>query len=136
MAKDDDLRTFFDAYGRALSRCDLSAIAAAWEVPALVLADQGAHAVASDEEIKTFFAAAAQQYRDQGILSTTPEIGRVEWLSELVAEVRVRWHRWAAEERRGSELSQYLVRLDGDMRPRIRVALMLPAGPAGTEPWR
>ena len=126
MAKDDELRAFFEEYGRALSRCDLPAIAAAWEVPALVLADQGSIAVESTEQIETFFSTAIQQYRDQGIVSTTPDIARVEWLSELVAEVRVRWLRWAAEERRGAELSQYLVRLDGARQPRIRVALMLP----------
>jgi hypothetical protein len=126
MAKDDDLRAFFDEYGRALSRCDLPAIAAAWDVPALVLADQGAHAVDSAEQIETFFGAASQQYRDEGIVSTSPEIARVEWLSEVLADVRVRWLRWAAEERRGAELSQYIVRLDGSGRPRIRVALILP----------
>ena len=102
MAKDDDLRAFFEDYGRALSRCDLPAIAAAWEVPALVLADQGSVAVESSEQIQTFFGAAAQQYRDQGILSTTPQIARVEWVSELVAEVRVHWLRWAAEEAEGA----------------------------------
>src|SRR5687767_10334166 len=96
MAKDDDLRALVEEYGRALSRCDLPAIAAAWEVPALVLADQGSIAVESTHQIETFFGAATQQYRDQGIVSTTPEIARVEWLSELVAEVRVRWLRWAA----------------------------------------
>jgi hypothetical protein len=127
MAKNDDLRVFFEEYGRALSRSDLRAISAAWEVPALVLADQGAHAVESVEQIETFFAIAAQEYRDQGIVSTSPEIARVEWVSDLMAEVRVCWFRWAAEERRGSEWSQYIVRLDGDRRPRIRVALMLPA---------
>jgi hypothetical protein len=126
MAKDDELRAFFEDYGRALSRCDLAAIAGAWEIPALVLADQGSIAVESGQQIEAFFSAAIQQYRDQGILSTTPEIARLEWLSELVAEVRVRWVRWAAEERRGAELSQYLVRLDGVGQPRIRVALMLP----------
>ena len=126
MAKDDDLRAFFEDYGRALSRCDLAAIASAWEVPALVLSDQGSVAVESTEQIEAFFAAASQQYRDQGIVSTSPEIARVEWLSDLVAEVRVRWLRWAAEERRGAEVSQYTLRLDSDRRPRIRVALMLP----------
>jgi len=126
MAKDDDLRTFFEDYGRALSRCDLPAIAAAWEVPALALSDQGTIAVESAQQIEGFFATAVQQYRDQGIISTSPEIARIEWLSEFVAEVRVHWLRWAAEERRGAETSQYIVRLDGDRRPRIRVALMLP----------
>jgi hypothetical protein len=126
MTKDESLRVFLEEYGRALSRGDLSGIAAAWEVPALVLSDQGTVSVESYEQIKSFFSAAGQQYRDQGIVSTSPEIARVEWLSELVAEVRVRWLRWSAEERRGAELSQYILRLDGDRRPRIRVALMLP----------
>jgi hypothetical protein len=130
MAKDEDLRAFLEEYGRALSRCDLPAIAAAWECPALVLDDQGVIAVDSTEQIENFFAAASQLYRDQGIVSTSPEISRVEWVSELIAEVRVRWLRWAAEERRGVELSQYTVRLDADRRPRIRVALMLPTAAA------
>ena len=127
MSRDDELRTFFESYGRALSSSNLGQIAAAWQVPAIVVDDRGVIAVTSTEQIETFFDGAAQLYRDQGIASTTPEIARAEWLSERMVEARVCWTRWSsAHEARGVETSQYVLRLDEAERPRIRVAMMLP----------
>jgi hypothetical protein len=56
---DSELITgFLEDMGRALGERDLEAIANSWEVPALVLSDEGAVAVADAGEIERFFAQA------------------------------------------------------------------------------
>ena len=125
MAMDEDqIRRFLERYGRALSAGDLREIAACWEVPALVLADESATAVAEAREIERFFAHAVEWYRSQGLASTAPHLERVEPLSAKLAAVDVRWPAFdAAGTERASERSHYILRLGYDGQPRIRVAL-------------
>jgi hypothetical protein len=47
---------FLERLGSAVSSGDIQAIADCWDVPALVLADQGVRAVTAREEIAAFFA--------------------------------------------------------------------------------
>ena len=120
----DQLRRFLEQYARALSAGDLRGIADCWEVPALVLSDDGAIAVAAAGEIERFFARAVEWYRSQGLAFTQPELERVEPLSAKLATVDVRWPTFdAAGTERTSERSHYILRLGDDGQPRIRVAL-------------
>lgn len=124
--KDDEIRSFLQAYGRALSEGNLRAVSAAWDVPALVLSDEGAIAVESAKQIEDFFGGARRQYIERGILTTKPEIAKVDWLSEKMAQVRTRWIQLTAnKERKGEELSLYVLRKDDQDRWRVRVAIML-----------
>jgi hypothetical protein len=127
----DDIQGFLDRLGQAISTGDIQAVARCWEVPALVLSDQGAMAIAAVEEIERFFAQAAEYYRGQGLVATRPEIDRVEALGERLCSVNVRWPAFDASGReQTSEHSQYLMRLDDDGQPRIRVAVTLSAPPS------
>lgn len=125
---DDAVRAFLDRYGCALSAGDLPAIVACWEVPALVLSDQGARAVLEVAEIEGFFAAAVEWYHAQGMAATRPKDARVEPLSERLISVDVTWHATnAAGETVSAERSRYVLSIADDGSPRVRVAIALPA---------
>ena len=125
---EETIRAFLDRYGQALSTGDLPAIVACWEVPALVLSDQGARAVSEVAEIEGFFAGAVQWYRAQGMVATRPEDVRVEPLSARLASVDVTWSAQnAAGETVSAERSRYILSIADDGAPRVRVAVSLPA---------
>lgn len=121
---EDQIRRFLESYGQALSDGNLAAIANCWEVPALVLSDQGVIAVSAAGEIEQFFGQASEWYLSQGLVITKPELERVETLSDRLASVDVRWPSFdQAGAEKYSERSHYILRLGDDGQPRIRVAL-------------
>jgi hypothetical protein len=118
------IRQFLERYGTTLSAGDLPGISNSWEVPALVLSDEGAILVADKREIEKFFAQAMESYRSRGLMSTKPEIERVEQLSEKLASVDVRWLAFdASGKEKSSERSYYLLQRGQDGQMYIRVAL-------------
>jgi hypothetical protein len=120
----EEIVQLLEYVGQALSAGDFREASACWEVPALVLSDEGANAVSDTSEIEKFFAQAAEWYRSQGIASTKPEIERVEVLSEKLAAVDVRWPSFdASGQEKSSERSHYIVQLGKDNQVHIRVAL-------------
>jgi len=124
MMIDDLIRKFLEGYGAALSDGDLPVVSRCWTVPALVLSDQGAIAVTNPSEIETFFAQGIEYYRSQGLMSTRPELERVEMLSETLISVDVRWPAYDSSSReQASERSHYILQLGQDGQPQIRVAL-------------
>lgn len=121
---EDKIKSLLEQVGTALSTGDLPGIVNCWEVPALVLSDEGAHAVSEAAEIERFFGQATEWYHAQGLVSTRPELERVEALSESLASVDVRWPSFdAAGNEKFSERSHYLIQVGKDGRARIRVAL-------------
>jgi hypothetical protein len=122
--RDDVIRTFLERYGEAIGAGDVAAIARCWEVPALVLADQGAIAVNAASEIEAFFRQAREAYAAQGLVATRPQLERVEALGDRLAAVDVRWPAFdEAGTEPASERSHYILWLGDDGEPRIRVAL-------------
>jgi hypothetical protein len=120
-----EIQTFLDAYGRALSAGDGAHIATMWSVPALVLSDAGAHAVASLDEVAAFFAAAAAQYKERGIVETRPELIFVERVSERILLINVRWPGLDVGGKQvAEEETLYTLMLGDDGQPKIRVAIV------------
>ena len=120
----DQISQLLEQLGQALSAGDLHKASTCWGVPALVLSDDGATAVSDTREIEEFFSQAADWYHLQGIVSTRPEIERVDMLSEKLAAVDVRWPSFdASGKEKSSERSHYIVQLAEDGQVRIRVAL-------------
>jgi len=120
----DQISQLLEQLGQALSAGDLHKAAACWGVPALVLSDEAAMAVSDRSEIEEFFSQAADWYHLQGIVSTRPEIERVDSLSEKLASVDVRWPSFdASGKEKSSERSHYVVQLAEDGQLYIRVAL-------------
>ena len=120
----DQIDQLLEQLGQALSAGDLRKVSNYWEVPALVLSDEGAIAVSDPNEIERFFVQAYEWYRARGIASTRPEIERVDMLSERLASVDVRWPSFDTSGiEKSSDRSHYIVQLGTDEQARIRVAL-------------
>lgn len=120
----DQIITMLESYGQALGDGKFDVIANSWAVPALVLSDQGALLISDIREVEQFFTGASQWYRQQGIVSTRPEIVHKEVLSEHLVAVDVRWPSFdAAGNEKMSELSHYILELGADNQLRFRVAL-------------
>jgi len=74
----DQIGQLLEQLGQALSAGDLHKASACWAVPALVLSEDAALAVSDATEIEEFFSQAAEWYHLQGLVSTRPEIERVD----------------------------------------------------------
>lgn len=123
------LESFVDVYGKALSAGDLDQVADSWEIPALVLSDEGAVVVNSKQQVIEFFKDAAASYRSQGQTSTTGEIISTEYLTKSIVALDVRWPSFDDQGKaRSVEMSHYLLRVGGDGKPRIQVALTRSVG--------
>jgi hypothetical protein len=118
---DRPVQDFLDRYAAALAAGDGKAIAAMWETPALVVDDRGVIPVGKPEEVEEFFTAAHADYNARGITSTRPEIVRLEWPTDRIAQVDVRWVMLdAAGRERGDESTTYTLRRDDAGALRLR----------------
>ena len=124
-----EIERFLLEYADALAAADGERVADLWELPALVMSDEGTHLVTERREVVEFFSAAATQYREVGIASTRPEHLAVEHLSDRLTSADVRWLGIDAEGRptEHRELSTYLLRTGEDGRLRIQVAVARPS---------
>jgi hypothetical protein len=122
------VRAMLQRFARALILGDGAGAAACWEVPALVAADEGSRGIASLAEVEAFFGAAKDQYEQQGVAGTRPDVERIEWHTPRLASVTVHWPYLdaAGAELGRSETSVYLVRVTG-ADARICVAVLLGA---------
>ncbi len=122
---DAEVGEFLTRYGQALSAGDVQTIADLWNYPALVLSDEGLRAVSGREEVETFFEGSKADYAARGIESTRPDIVRLEWVTDRIALVDVRWP--CLDERgleRGEEWGTYTLRVDDDGHLKLCVALL------------
>jgi hypothetical protein len=120
----DKITRLLERLGRTLSAGDLRAVSSCFEVPGLFLSDDGATILADANQLEQLFSQAAEWYRSRGIVSTKPELERVDVLSEKLAAVDVRWPGFdPSGQEKSSERSHYVVRLGTDGQVYIRVAL-------------
>jgi hypothetical protein len=125
-AAEDGVQEVLDALGRALTAGDGEAVADLWNLPAYVLGDTMARTVEMREELVEFFGSAKEQYAELGVRDTRAEVTRVEWLTERIAQVEVRWPYLDADgQERGDERSIYTLRRDDAGNLAICVAVAL-----------
>ncbi|WP_431098982.1 hypothetical protein [Polaromonas aquatica] len=131
--KEQGLQSMLENFARAFTRGDGKTAATCWEVPALIVADQGTKVVATLAEVEDFYGGAAKQYNDMGITDTRPEVQSVTWMTDRLASVHVRWPYLDAkgQARPDSEASTYVVRFGDDGQPRINVVVMMGAQKGG-----
>ena len=121
---ENQILTLMQRVGRSLTTGDVRDVSACWEVPGMLLSDEGAVTVADEEQMQRFFAQTIDWYRSRGLVSTRPELEHVDMLSERLAAVDVRWPSFDAFGRQqASERSHYILQQGKDDRVRIRVAL-------------
>jgi hypothetical protein len=120
----EEIRALLERLGQALSAGDLRGTSNCWEVPAVVLSDEGATVLADAGAIEKLFARATEWYRSRGLVSTRPELEGVDVLSEKLTAVDVRWPAFdASGQEKSSERSHYILQIGKDGKVRIRVAL-------------
>jgi hypothetical protein len=120
----DRINQLLGDLGRNLSAGDLAGVSNCFEIPVVFLSDDGATILTDLEQLKTLFAQASQWYQSRGLVSTKPELERIDLLSEKLAAVDVRWPAFdASGQEKFSERSHYILTLPKDGGVRIRVAL-------------
>jgi hypothetical protein len=120
-----EVQALLDRFARAVTSGDGRTIATMWDVPALVLGDQESRAVSAAAEVEQFFGGAKEQYNARGITDTRGEIVRLDWPTERIAIVEVRWPYLDARGNEvGEETSTYTLRRDDSGELKVRVAVM------------
>jgi len=120
-----EVQALFDALARALTAGDGAAVAAMYEVPALIIADEGVIAIESAAQVAQFFGGAKAQYNAQGIVDTRADLIDLERIGDRIAVATVRWpHLDAKGTQVTAESSDYTLRRDDAGQFRIRGVLM------------
>jgi hypothetical protein len=121
---EERIHRMLDKLANAVSSGDVKAISSCWSFPALFLSDAGATVINAAAEVEYFMAQANEAYRAQGIVSTRPEVERIDILTDGTAAVDVGWPGFdQAGQRRSNERSHYIAQLGSDGEARIRVAM-------------
>jgi hypothetical protein len=111
--QDGAVPEFFDRFARALTAGDGREIASMWTVPALVIGDNALRAVNSLQDVEEFFSGAREQYNARGITDTRPEIFGLEWVTDRIVVVDMRWpYLDERGNKMGEEASTYTLRRD------------------------
>jgi ketosteroid isomerase-like protein len=119
------VRALLARLAHALRSGDGQAAAAMWATPALVLGDDMALTVTSTSDLQDFFGGAKAQYNARGITDTRPDILRLDWITDRLAIVEVRWPYLAPDgDEVGEETSTYVIRREPDGRLAIRAAVL------------
>jgi hypothetical protein len=85
------LSDFFDRYGSALTRGDVSAIANCYALPGMVVADSYSFTFTSPAAVALSFLGAAPAYSEQQIVAAHAQLRDVQWLTGALAMVAVEW---------------------------------------------
>jgi len=119
------VQAFLDRLARALTSGDGETLAFLWQTPSYVLGDHDLRVVATPDDVRAFFGAAKDQYNARGITGTRADVQALDWLTERIAVVRVRWpYLDARGEEVGEETSTYTLRRDDSGQLKLCVAVM------------
>ncbi|WP_189077087.1 hypothetical protein [Mangrovihabitans endophyticus] len=119
----DDLTDFFDRYGSALTRGDVTAVAGCYALPGMVVADSYSFTFTSPAAVALSFLGAAPAYREQQIVAANAQLREVQHLSKALAMVAVEWEYLdSAGNAVPGERYRYLLRSDADG-PRITTVI-------------
>jgi hypothetical protein len=115
----EHLTDFFDRYGAALTRGDVSGVAGCYALPGMVVSDSYSFTFATPAAVALSFLGAAPAYREQQIVAAHAQIRDVQRISTALALVQVDWEYLDSEGRAvPGESFRYLLRSDADG-PRI-----------------
>jgi len=126
-----EVQGVFDEMAHALLLRDGDGVAAMYDVPALIISDDGVHAVSSSEEAAKFFGSAKDEYNALGVVDMRPDVIDLERIGAKLYVATVRWpHLDASGREVASESSDYTLRRDDKGRLKIRSVLMRGMAPA------
>jgi hypothetical protein len=118
------VQAFLDSLARALATGKGEELAHLWGYPAIVISEERVLAVSSPGEVERLFGAAREKYNALGIVDTRAEIQRLQWLTDHIVTVDVRWP-WldASGATRAAEMSTYTLCRKADGGFELRVAV-------------
>jgi hypothetical protein len=130
--RDSSVRRFFARYEAALASCDSYELSQMWSAPAFVIGDDGANAIGSVHEVERFFDGTRRERDALGISGTRADVVRIEWPTEHIAVVDVRFpYRTNEGAEVGEELSRFVLLREPSGAFKLRMALLRGAyGPA------
>jgi hypothetical protein len=85
------LTDFFDRYGTALTANDLPAVASCYAMPGMVVSDDATFSFATPAAVEAAFSGAAEAYHAKGLVAARADVLEVDWLTDGLALVAVRW---------------------------------------------
>ncbi len=88
---DQYVQQFFRDFSQAMTEGDVETIKKCWPIPSYVVGNALQMAVKSPDEVERFFSGLKQQYSRRGIMEAIPDIESIQWLTEKIALVGVRW---------------------------------------------
>ncbi|GAA2586267.1 hypothetical protein GCM10010435_75610 [Winogradskya consettensis] len=119
----EHLTDFFDRYGSALTRGDVSGMAGCYALPGMVVADSYSFTFTSPAAVALSFLGAAPAYSDQQIVAAHAQLRDVQRLSAALAMVEVEWEYLDSFGNAvPGERYRYLIRSDADG-PRITTVI-------------
>ena len=122
--EEPDVQEFLDRLAWALTSGNGKAAAGLWALPAVLIGDVAVQTVVDRGELERLFADARRHYAERGIIDTHGEIQRVEWLTDRIALVDVRWPQYNSKgSESGEEWSTYTLRRDEHGLLRLHVAV-------------
>ena len=123
---DEEIRAFYEHYGRTLTSGRPDSIAACYLAPALILGDGGTTPVADVAEVAAAFDGSAERYAAEGLVGAVPTVVEFRHLTDRIASVDVHWDYTDAGGASQSEDGyRYLLRQTDDG-PRIQVVIATP----------
>ena len=119
-----DVQEFLDRLAWALTSGNGKAASGLWAIPAVMIKDDVVQTVMDRSELERVFSDARRHYAERGIIDTHGEIQRVEWLTERMVIVDVRWAHFNSKgNESGEEWSTYTLRRDDHGMLRLHVAI-------------
>ena len=116
---------FFRDFSAALTEGDIHALKICWAIPSFVVGNAMQVAVKSEEEIERFFSGTKEQYNRRGIMEALPDIESIQWLTDKIALVGVRWPYYNREGHEiGEESSCYTLKIMPEGNLQIVCAVM------------
>jgi hypothetical protein len=116
------VQAYLDRFSTAMTAGDTRTLAGLWSVPAFVIGENMTRVVQSPAEVEQFFAGAKDMYNARGITSTRAEIVDLDWISDNLVTVRVRWPYLDQHNREhGEESSSYTLQRDDSGELKLRV---------------
>jgi hypothetical protein len=117
--------------GDSLTSGDAARVASFWDIPALVLADQGGKSILERAEVEAFFRQSIAWYRERGMPTVRAELQHWDQISDRIVAVDVRWRGFdPAGVAVSDEVSHYVMRFGDDDVPRIHVAMSRSPAPS------
>ncbi len=87
----DDVQTFLNSYGVALSTGDLDTIGESYAFPALVVGVSGSVVLADPEAVRESTLETARGFRERGLVGVVAHLEDVEGVGDALVWARVRW---------------------------------------------